>query len=164
MSQSAREESDYYAIIKTKIEEVMKNKFKESYLEITSKRKFSKKLKHEIALTNRDIIFYFLQNTAPDITGFVKDEFSTYFFIAEIKREKIQLGDIYQTRKYSELFNAKYSFLISTEEIPEEIIKLSKVVFSLLNGGHGYDRITLVHYDPDKENFIEWFEKNPFEK
>jgi len=45
-------------------------------------------------------------------------------------------------------------------EIPEEIKRLAKVVSSLLSGG--YKRTTLAHFDPDKRDFIEWFERNPF--
>lgn len=113
---------------------------------------------------HRDIIFHFLKEAAPDITGFVKGEYSSDFIVIEIKNEEIKIDDIYQTRKYTGLFNAKYALLISTKEISEEIKRLSKVVYSLLSSGYSSERITLVQFDAEKGNFIEWFEKNPFEK
>ncbi|MCX6685071.1 MAG: hypothetical protein NTV10_00220 [Methanoregula sp.] len=162
MPKNLKNENAYYPIIKTKIEDILKNKFDNWYLEITAKRKFSNKLKREISPQGRDIIFHFLREAAPDITGFIKKEYSSDFLIAEIKTDEIKLDYIYQTRKYAELFGAKYSLLISTEEIPEEIKRLSRPVHTLLSGGIGYEKITLVYFDPIKEEFSEWFEKNPF--
>lgn len=164
MSKNSKNESDYYPIIKTKIDDILKNNFANWYLEITAKRTFSNKLKSEISPQGRDIIFHFLREAAPDITGFIKNEYSSDFLIAEIKTDEIKLDYIYQTRKYAELFGAKYSLLISLEEIPEEMKRLSRSVYILLTGGTGYEKLTLVHFDPIKEEFSEWFEKNPFAK
>lgn len=158
-------ERKHYEIIKTKLEELLKSKFNNFHLEITANKVFTEKLKAEISPHgNRDIVFHFLKKTAPDITGFIKREHSTDFIVVEVKNEKIGIDDIYQVRKYAELFNAKYSFLISTKEIPIEIKRLSKVVYMLLSGGYGYERATLVYFDTQKSDFIEWFEKNPFQE
>lgn len=164
-SKEKKIERDYYEPIKTKLEELIKTKFSNHHLEITADKKFTNKLKAEISPHgHRDIIFHFLREAAPDITGFIKGEYSSDFIVIEIKNEEIKIDDIYQTRKYAELFNAKYALLISTKEIPEEIKRLSKVVYSFLSGGYAYERITLVYFDAESGNFIEWFEKNPFEK
>ena len=50
------------------------------------------------------ITFYFLKEAAPDITGFIRKQYATEFVVVEIKRNTIKLDDIYQTRKYAELF------------------------------------------------------------
>jgi hypothetical protein len=158
-------EKDYYEPIKTKLEELMRTKFRNFHLEITADKKFTNKFKAEISPHgHRDIIFHFLRDAAPDITGFIKGEYSSDFIVIEIKNEVIKIDDIYQTRKYAELFNAKYALLVSTKDIPEEIKRLSKVVLSLLWSGYGYEKITLAYFDTEKEKFMEWFEKNPFEK
>jgi hypothetical protein len=158
-------ERDYYELIKRKLDEIIRTEFNNFHLEITADKKFSNKLKAEISPHgHRDIIFHFLKEAAPDITGFVKGEYSSDFIVIEIKNEEIKIDDIYQTRKYTGLFNAKYALLISTKEISEEIKRLSKVVYSLLSSGYSSERITLVQFDAEKGNFIEWFEKNPFEK
>lgn len=164
-SKEKKLEKDYYEPIKTKLEELMSTKFSNFHLEITADKKFTNKLKAEISPHgHRDIIFHFLREAAPDITGFIKGDYSSDFIVIEIKNEELKIDDIYQTRKYAELFNAKYALLISTKEIPEEIKRLSKVVYSLLSGGYGYEKITVVYFNAGKGSFVEWFEKNPFEK
>lgn len=156
-------EGDYYPIIKTKIENLLKAKSKKCHIEITA-NSFSDKLKNELLRTqgHREIIFYFVKKARPDLTGFIEGEYSSDFLIVEIKTKKIELGDVYQTREYAELFNAKYSLLISTKEIPAEIKGLSRATPNLLLSGYGYEKIVLAHYDNEKEDFVEWFEKNPF--
>lgn len=81
----------------------------------------------------------------------------------EIKAEKLKVDDIFQTRKYAELFEAKYALLVTTEEIPEEIKRLSKVVFPLLYLG-SYRTFNLVHFDEEAGEFREYFPENPFVK
>jgi hypothetical protein len=155
-------ERDYYKIIKEKLELLLTTKFSDFHLEITADKHFSNKLKAQVS-QNRDIIFSFMREAAPDITGFIKEENSTNFLVVEVKRETIKLDDIYQARKYAELFDARFGLLISTKEIPEEIKRLHRVVYSLLSLP-AYKTLTIVHYHDDSKEFIEWFPKNPFEK
>ncbi len=155
-------EREYYETIKRKLEEVLKGKFSDFHLEITANKKFTNELKGEIGQYS-EIIFYFLKEAVPDITGFIKKQYSTDFIVVEVKRETVKLDDIYQTRKYAELFDARYALLVSTMEIPEEIKRLSKRVYSLLSLP-AYKKLTIVQYDEDAKQFIQWFEENPFEK
>jgi hypothetical protein len=158
-------EREHYEPLKTKLKELIGTKFSNFHIEITANKNFSNKLKAEISPHgHRDIIFNFLKEAAPDITGYIKGEYFSDFIVIEVKGEKIKIDDVYQTRKYAELFNAKYALLISTKEIPEEIKRLSKVVYPLLSCGHTYERITLVYFDAERGDFVEWFERNPFEK
>jgi len=157
-----KKEKEYYEPIKKKFEELFKGKG-EVHLEITANKKFSNKLKAQIG-TNRDIIFSFLKEAAPDITGFIKREYSSDFIVVEFKKEKIKLDDIYQTRKYQELFDSKFTFLISLQTIPEEIKRLHKIVYALLYRPSIYCALVLVHYDEEINNFVEWYPENPFEK
>ena len=160
----AAKEKQLYKVIKEKLEEILKAKFYEVYLEITADTGFSNKLKSKIP-KGREIIFNFLKKARPDITGFIKENlFSlfSYFIVVEIKSSSIELDDIYQTKKYAQLFGAKYALLISTDEIPEEIKRLDKTINpDFLSGAYGY-RIVLVHFDINKKEFVEWYEKNPF--
>ena len=158
----ATKEKQLYEVIKEKLEEILKTKFNDFYLEITADTGFSNKLKSEIP-RGREIIFNFLKKARPDITGFVKENSFSYFIVVEIKNSSIELDDIYQTKKYAQLFGAKYALLISTNEIPEEIKRLDKTIYPhLLSGGYGYERIVLVHFDINRKEFVEWYEKNPF--
>ncbi len=163
MKAKESKERQLYGVIKEKLEEIIRVKFDNNfYLEITAERGFSNKLKSEIP-EGREIIFNFLRKARPDITGFVRENSFSYFIVVEVKNSSIELDSIYQIRKYAELFGAKYALLISTHEIPEEIKRLDKAIYPcLLQGGYGYERIVLVHFDTGKNEFIEWYEKNPF--
>ena len=156
-------EKEYYPIIKDKLEELLKMKTQNFYVEITANKKFSDKLKAEIR-KDRDIIFQFLKEASPDVTGFVKNKYCSDFIVVEFKREKIRLDDIYQTRKYKDLFASKFAFLISLEPIPEEIKRLHKVTYPLLSTQGTYEAFILVSFDEDTGEFKEWYAENPFEK
>lgn len=168
--QEDKKERSLYEPIKSKLEELFNPIFNNVFLEITADGNFSNKIKKRIN-NYRDIVFIFLKRgVSPDITGYVdtsteqyKNRYGFYdgFVIAEIKNEKLDLEAVYQARKYGELFEARYAFLISTEEIPEEIKRLSKAVFSLLQLP-AYVTLTLVQYK-DRE-FVEWFPNNPFDR
>jgi len=114
------------------------------YLEITANKRFSNKLKAEIP-RDREIIFRFLKEATPDITGFIKKDFSSDFLVIEVKKEEIQLDDIYQLKKYKDLFNAKFAFLVSTEPIPEKIKRVLKVISPLCLSI--YETLDLVHFN-----------------
>nr|MDO8097745.1 hypothetical protein [Candidatus Njordarchaeota archaeon] len=128
----SRNEKSYYPLLKAQFEKLFRSKGRDIHLEVTSDRAFSNTLKSRIS-NHRQIIFYFLREAAPDITGFVSSGTSADFVVIEVKDEVIRLDHIYQTRKYADLLDAKFSFLVTTKEIPEEIKRLSKAVFSLLS-------------------------------
>jgi hypothetical protein len=159
-----KQENEYYEIIKVKIEDLLRTKSNNFHLEITANKKFSNELKAEID-KNRDIIFHFLKEAPPDITGFIKwSEYSSDFIVIEIKKDKIKLDNIYQTKKYADLFNSKYCFLISLQPIPEEIKRLHKVTYNILSSISIYNAFILVHFDERKNEIVEWYPENPFEK
>ncbi len=162
MPHEERKEEEYYDVVKKKLAELFKEKSVKIYLEITARGKFSNKLKSKIP-SGREIIFIFLKKLAPDITGFVEGCRLPGFVVAEVKRGKIELDDIYQLKKYADLFEARFAFLVSLEPIPEEIKRLLKVTFliSKLKGGV-YHSFVLVRFDKNREEFTEWFEENPF--
>jgi len=158
-------EEEYYEIIKEKFEDFFKEKFEDVYFEITASGNFSNRLKGKI---NKDIIFIFLKKAAsPDITGLVdniKEEYKTKYYpsfvVIEVKKEEIKLDDIYQTRKYAELFDAKYAFLVSLKQIPEIMKRLSNVRSRLLSLP-AYQTLTLVHFNENTNEFEGWYPKEP---
>lgn len=157
-------EKDYYEPVKKEFERLFKGK---AHLEITANKRYSNKLKaafHE----EREIIFKFLKEAVPDILGFIKPTMLAEFFetasdfvIIEIKSEILKLDDIYQARKYAELFNAQHAFLVSTEEIPDELKRLSKVVPSLLS--LPTSKLILGQFDEKTNRVVDWFKENPFD-
>ena len=157
---STKKEKDYYPGLKALLEGILNPTFSEFHVEITATKTFGNKLKAEIP-EHRNLIFHFLKEAPPDITGFIKQQYTTDFLVAEFKKETLRLDDIYQARKYAELFDAKYALLITTEEIPEELKRLCKIVYSLLSLP-AYRKLTLVQFDEHREQFVDWFEENPF--
>lgn len=155
-------EKDYYEPVKDIFEKLFKERG-EVYLEITADKPLSNKLKAEVN-DHRGIVFYFLKEARPDICGyFKKDGSSKQFIILEIKNTVLKLDDIHQTRKYAELLEGRYVFLISTKEIPEEIKKLHGVSYSLLSLSYSYDKIILCQFDEKSGQIVDWYEKNLFE-
>ncbi|MCP4256896.1 MAG: hypothetical protein GY774_05125 [Planctomycetes bacterium] len=159
-----KQEKEYYSEIKAKLVDLLKTKTTNFHLEITANKKFSDKLTAEIR-EGSDIIFRFLKEASPDITGFIKNKYSSEFIVVEFKKEKIKLDNIYQTKKYRELFNAKFTFLISLKPIPTEIIRLDKAMNNqlLMAGLHWAYAFILVEYDKKENKFVRWYPKNPFE-
>lgn len=153
-------EAAYYPIVKDWLEEWLKQYFTGHHLEITAQGKFSSMLKMQIP-QHRDIIFAFLKGAVPDITGFVIKNHTREFIVVEFKNGAIKLDDIYQTRKYAELFDAHYALLVSTEEIPAEIIKLSTVVSPYLLALPAYGKLTFVHLSEDTKSST-WLPDFPF--
>lgn len=156
-------ELPYYESVRSWLEQILKEKFASCHLEVTAQRKFSNILQSQID-RNRDLIFAFLGDAAPDITGFVKKDSSSLreFVIVEIKTTPLKLDDIYQTRKYAELFDASYALLVSTVEVPAKITRLAEVVFPLLLLPN-YKQLTLVSFQESGKR-VEWFRENPFAK
>lgn len=158
-----KKEKEYYEAIKTKLEQLLAVRSIPFHLEITADKKFSNELKAHIE-PNRDIIFRFLKEAAPDITGFIKRSYSSDFIVVEVKKETIKLDDIYQAKKYQDLFNAKFTFLVSLQPISEEIKRLHKVAFSLLSGPSYHYTFNLAHFNERTNEIVEWYPENPFEK
>lgn len=159
---NAKEESFYHPIMQA-FTRLFESKAYKAHLEITANRKFSNKLKSKIS-DSRHIIFYFLKDIAPDITGFiVKDNWLDFVGI-EVKNEEIKLDHIYQTRKYADLFSAKFAFLVSTVEISQEIKSLAKIAYPLLSAPSIYESRVLVYFDEETNTFKDWYPENPFEE
>lgn len=203
-------EKSYYNLIKQFLEGKFKEIYGNCYLEVTSQR-FSEKIKEAIP-RDADIIFSFLSTSKPDITGFIKmregvriesiplgEESGSYldtddkkslewteFIIVEVKYDEIKLKDIYQTKRYADLFRATYSFLLSYKSIPEKIKRLS-LMTNILRTSHfpispptnrvlqaffemGYSDLILGQYSVDsikdpKSCIISedtWFPQDPF--
>jgi len=133
------------------------------YLEVTADRGLNTQLKDKIP-TGRDLIYFFLKKDArPDLTGFIEIHPLVHFIVVEFKNEPLTLDNIYQLKKYADLLDAKYSLLISTDEIPSEIRRLRYVIPDLFSRSGGYNALTLVHYDSRSQSFLDWFPEDPFQ-
>ena len=156
-----KKEEECYEIVKEKLSEQFKEKGVNVYLEVTSRGTFSNELKNKIP-RGKEVIFLFLRKVAPDITGFVEGTVLPGFIVVEVKRGKLELDDIYQLKKYADLFEARFAFLVSLEPIPVEIKRLQEVLYLLTKLKETYQAFVLTHFDKNTEEFVEWFEENPF--
>jgi|GEM_PF-1024532 len=188
-------EKEFYEPIKRKLEELIRKKFGEFYLEITADKQCSSELSSKMSYLPV-IVQFFRHELVPDITGYIKDKESTSlvddlkksalnngekhhlvirclpetfdeakqdfaFIVVEVKKEKIKLDDIYQIKKYSDLFKAGIAILVTLKEIPEEVKRLSKVIKKFLP--HTDDeQLVIAHFNHQKCEFEEWFPGNPF--
>lgn len=157
-------EKELYKPIKETLQTLIKSTFpnKKVHLEVTAEKGFSNKLKSQIP-DYLEIVFQFLKDVKPDITGFIKQNYGSEIIVVEVKDEPIKLDHIYQIKKYGELLNAKYALLVSTCEIPEEIKRLCKKVYAVLSLP-ALNKITLAYYDKEGNKFKEWFEEMPFKE
>jgi hypothetical protein len=160
---SAKEERQYYPFIKDKLEELLSARVDSFYLDTTADRNLGPRLKAEIQ-PGRDIVFAYLKKARPDITGFVRIGRLTHFIVVEVKTVEIELDHVYQLKKYRDLLNAKFAFLISLSAIPVEMKRLATVTHALLHGPGGYETYCLAHFDYQREDFGEWYPTNPFER
>lgn len=154
-------ESDYYKPVEIVFDGLFRKKGS-LYSEITATGQPSNRIKEKIH-DNRNIIFSFLKEARPDITGFSVGKYSEKFFVIEVKNEEIKLEHLYQIRKYIDLFDAYFGFLVSTKEIPAEIKKITNIQYSIMNIGQ-YRCFSLCQYDEEHKTIIDWHKENPFEK
>jgi hypothetical protein len=90
-------ERAYYESVKVWLETLLKPKTSTLHLEVTADRGFSNALQAQID-QHREIIFSFLKDARPDITGFLKSKPSSMreFIVVEVKLTPVKLDDIYQ--------------------------------------------------------------------
>ena len=154
-------EKALYEPIKKFLHSAFSAKFGNCHLEITADGRFDESIKEAVP---HDIIFTFLgRRASPDLVGFIHNEFGIRdLIVVEVKREKVTLQDIYQTKLYGDLFGARYALLISPEPVPEEIKRLHKIL-SILNRFMSGWYVYLGQWDDVFSEVIEnsWFPTVP---
>lgn len=164
-------EKELYEAVRRNLSNLFQAKFDGHYLAITSEGSFPEEILSHIPQYD-EIIFTFLKKkNSPDITGFVElvtktePKYAAYHFITvEIKNATISLEDIYQAKRYADLFKAKYGFLISTKPIPTTIKRLCDRIPILYIAGTSYEKLRIAQFDAEKEEMIQksWFPESPF--
>ena len=136
-------EEELYKPVNEYLTQKLKTNHPNCYLEVTAHGTFSETLKRVVG---QDIVFSFLKTESPDLTGFIlrpaadvrfagtKDVKS--FMTVEVKRGKVTLKDVYQAKRYGDLFCAEYALLVSLDPVPEEIRRLHRQL-SVLNRFQG---------------------------
>jgi hypothetical protein len=94
------------------------------YMEIVGEQmNFSDKLKREFDDETLNIITS--EKCFPDIVGFIKEKADSpkKIIVVEIKDRPLKLKDIAQAKFYEDIFNSKFTLLVSSEGIPEEKVR-----------------------------------------
>lgn len=118
------------------------------YLEKTADKRFTNKLKRHFS---KDTLYITkVEGFFPDLTGFVKTQYATDLITVEVKAKGIAIRDIFQAKEQAEIFDAKYSLLVSTETIPEEIRRFAKDRPSIMSFSDR-KRVLITQFDEDTE-------------
>ena len=156
-----KSEKSLYVPIRRFLHDYFSSKFGNCHIDITAGGHFEEALKCRV---RHDIIFTFLgKKASPDLTGFIQNEYGIKdYIVVEVKRNKVTLQDIYQTKMYGDLFEAKYAFLISPMPVPEEIKRLDKNLFILHRFMSGW-RVCIGQWSEVFNEVIEdsWFPESP---
>lgn len=146
-------EEDLYKPVK----EAFEKKHPKISLEITAK-KIPDNIKSildddALAIINKE-------GSLPDLMGWADDIFSKKIVIVETKINPPTLTDIYQVKRYAEVFSARYTFLVSAKKISEEHQRFLSKKLHILSYSAGYHSIFLLSYSVE-ENELYSDEKYP---
>jgi hypothetical protein len=123
-------EKDFYDSITKHLGELLGAVAPRFYLETTATTGLTERAKQAIS-QGREIVFAFMKDR-PDIIGVVDGQFSKHLLVAEVKESSPALEDIYQTKRYKEVFEARYAFLITIGPIKEELKRLCRSTPTIL--------------------------------
>lgn len=117
---SEKEDARLFELVRNALEKNF-SKLGENHLEITSDGIFSENLKRALDDSALHILRY--ERISPDLTGFLRRKDSTYkeIITVEIKSGEITAKDVAKAKLYADMLDAKFSILISTKPLPEEL-------------------------------------------
>jgi len=109
----------------------------------------------------------------PDLIGLFKPDLSKKppfgfpkgLIVVEVKNRRLGLRDVAQAKSYAEAFGAYYAFLISTQEMSEEMRRFlsHKSQFLLyLSPPNAIRTLYIGKFNPEREILEEWFPVDPF--
>jgi len=120
-----------------------------------------------------DEILFLLGNRElrPDILGRVEyplqDKpfyYSRFFVTAEVKDGPPTINDLFQAKKYGEIYEAAISLLVATEKPEERLLRLLKRKSVLLHLPMSMFRVYLCRYSAEVQAFTWWFPEEPRRK
>ena len=164
---SVRHEGELYEPVRYYLQKQFAQ-FGECEFEITA-RKIPEKVKKWLddpALFIREKIFpdmmgYFI----PNRSKIPPNGFHRGLIITEVKIEQPRIRDIIQTKVYAEAFGASFAYLISSEDMIEEIRRFLRQRRSILSYyAHEYPRNLYIGWFRHKALRCVWHPENPFKR
>lgn len=144
------------------------------HFEITSNRTPSDTMKNVLQLSEVLYLGKF-EKVFPDIMGYYITEVQKKptealptlipsIVVVEVKPRRIKVSDIYQIKKYAELFHAKDALLVSTEEMIIEVKKYLEHREDLLLFSRGETKIRIGRFNSQTNDFDPfWFPLTMFD-
>ncbi len=139
---------------------------KSVFLEIAATKGLSEQVKRTIP-TGNEIVFSFLRQHRPDIIGVIEGEnVMNPLVIAEVKAKSLTLDDIFQTKRYKDLLQARGGFLVTVQPIPEDLRRLCAQNWDILHSASDstFKFLAICQFDIATREFIDWFPENPFQQ
>jgi hypothetical protein len=136
------------------------------HLEIAATRGLSEQVKRSIPKGN-EIVFSFLHLHRPDIIGVIDGEnVLNPLVVAEVKAKTLTVADIYQTKLYKDLLQARGAFLVSTKQIPETLRRLCAENWDIWRSPSDgpYRFLAICQFDITTGKFVDWFQEDPFQQ
>lgn len=157
-------EKDFYKPITEQLGGLLSGVVTSYWLEVVATQGLTERAKQAVP-AGREIVFSFMRDR-PDIIGIVDGQFSKHLLVAEVKEGSPTLENIYQIKRYKEVFDARYAFLITIGPIREELKRLCRQTSTILSsaGDDAYRFLVLAQFHPGARRFVDWVDGNPFEK
>lgn len=118
------------------------------------------------ALLQDNVLFLLNSKEArPDLFGHIGPDGakaygrSVFFITVEVKHGAPTIHDVFQARKYGELYWAQVALLVSTEPPEERLQRLLKERLDLLGYSDGYNQLYLCKYSESNETIDWWFQE-----
>ena len=158
-------EKEFYELVRRNLEEYFCKRAEECFFEITAEKvgdKIMEKLSDEV------LFLIGSKELRPDIMGYVKVPIGLGLFLhsefkvaVEVKNGKPTVNDIFQAKKYGELYNAAISILISTDKPEERVLRLLERRKELLSYYYGYYHLYLARFSKEEKKIVWWYPEEP---
>jgi hypothetical protein len=142
-------ESQYYEPIKNALWDAFSHMPATCYLEITNKG-LSDKL--ERSLDDFALFYIKIDRQYPDITGFIETSYGKERITVEVKERIRKIESFFQAKRYGEVFDARYAFLISLEPFPEQVRRFIQKRPAIYNYSYG-KQLIIARFDASSEQF-----------
>lgn len=160
-------ERELYQPVRKALEKYFCEEAEECFFEVTADKvgeRVEEKLADEVLFLIRKREF------RPDIMGYVRVPiglgiffFSEFRVVVEVKDGKPSVNDLFQVKKYGELYDAAISILVSTDKPEQRFLRLLERKPTLLSLPMGGYSAFITRFLKDKCDFDWWYPRPPRE-
>jgi len=165
----ALSERKLYKPIRNALERYFCSRTQECWFDITAES-ISERVQNKFLERKEDYLLFLLNRKEfrPDIMGYVKTPprsnifyFSEFLTVVEVKSTRPSVRDLFQIKKYGELYNALISILISIEKPEPRFLALLEGRPTLLQLPISGAQVYIARFSEDKNDFDWWHPRPP---